>query len=240
MLLLPGVYQVGGPCKSHPFDASAYLLTKGEELFLIDCGTREGFSRIVENIRALGFDPRHIARIYATHGHYDHIGGAGLFRREFGTALYLHPGDREQVETGDSVKTTASLLYGVEAEPIRVDGEIEEKDEIKADAGVLTVLHTPGHSPGSCCFVLRHVSGAVLLIAGDTLHGGCSPQIGSDLEQWRESLKKLTSRHFDYYVFGHHNPQLLCDADERIRSLVQSFANYFNPWFKDFYRRYPY
>ena len=79
-----------------------------------------------------------------------------------------------------------------------------------------------------------------LLIAGDTLHGGASPRIGSDLNIWPESLKKLTSRHFDYFTFGHCNPQLLCDADRRIQCLAQSFANYLNPWFKDFYRSYPY
>ena len=240
MLLLPGVYQVAGPCKSHHYDASAYLFPQGEDLILIDCGTREGFETIVDNIRSLGFDPSKVSRIYATHGHYDHIGGASCFRALNGTKLFIHPMDRIPVETGDSVKTTASLLYGVEAEPIRVDGEINEGDRILCDAGEITVLHTPGHSPGSCCFVLRHICGSILLISGDTLHGGYSPLISSDISQWKESLARLTAMHFDYYVFGHHNPQLLCDADERIRSLTQSFANYFSPWFKDFYRNYTY
>ncbi len=240
MMLLPGVYQVAGPSKTHPYDATAYLLPCGEELILIDCGTREGHEALIRNIRALGFDPSHITRIYGTHGHYDHIGGAKRFRDAFGTRLYLHEEDRSQVEAGDSVRTTASLLYGVDAEPIPVDGTIADGDALRVDAGDVTILHTPGHSPGSCCFILTQPCGATLLIAGDTLHGGCSPLIGSDIERWRESLKKLTDRHFDYFTFGHCNPQLLCDADARIRSLVQSFANYFNPWFKDFYRPYPY
>ena len=240
MLLLPGVYQVAGPGVSHCYDASAYLLPQGESLLLIDCGAREGFGQIVDNIRSLGFDPGRISAIYATHGHYDHMGGAALFRSLSGAKLYIHPLDREAAEAGDSVKTTARLLYGVEAEPLAVDGEICEGRSLLCDAGEITPLHTPGHSPGSCCFVLRHKSGASLLIAGDTLHGGFSPLAGSDLEAWKKSLDKLMALHFDYYVFGHHNPQLLCDADARIRSLAQSFANYFNPWFKDFYRTYPY
>lgn len=33
---------------------------------------------------------------------------------------------------------------------------------------------------------------------------------------------------------------LMCDANRRIQSLRQSFANYYTPWFKDFYRDYPY
>lgn len=240
MMLLPGVYQVAGPSVSHFFDATAYLFPCDGELMLVDCATREGHEQMLANIRHLGFDPARLTRVLGTHGHYDHIGGAKLLRESFGTRLYLHSLDREQVETGDSVRTTASLLYGVEAEPIPVDGCLEEGDSFQVDAGVLHVLHTPGHSPGSCCFVLEHTSGLSMLFAGDTLHGGYHPLIGANLDIWPESLKKLTSRHFDYFTFGHCNPQLLCDADERIRCLVQSFGNYLNPWFKDFYRSYPY
>lgn len=240
MKLMSGVYQVAGPSLSHGFDAAAYLLPCGEELYLIDCGTPMGFTQVVDNIRALGFDPARVTRIYATHGHYDHVGAAGLFREQFGTALYVHPLDRTQVEEGDSVRTTAALLYGQEAPCIPVQGTIEEGDTFETDAGTWSVLHTPGHSMGSCCFVLTHRCGERLLIAGDTLHGGYSNKIGSDETVWRKSLEKLTSRHFDYYTFGHIGPQLLCDADRRIASLVQSFANYYTPWFKDFARKYPY
>ena len=79
-----------------------------------------------------------------------------------------------------------------------------------------------------------------LLIAGDTLHGGFNTEIGSDEQAWRTSLARLTARHFDWFTFGHCPPSLLADADERIRSISQSFANYYTPWFKDFYRSYPY
>lgn len=241
MKLLPGVYQVGGPSRSHFFDATAYLLPAGEALYLIDCGTREGFEAIVQNIRSLGFDPARITRIYATHGHYDHVGAANLFRAQSGAKLFVHEDDREQVEAGDGVRTTAALLYGVAAEPIAVDGTLEEGGGFTCDAGVVTILHTPGHSPGSCCFILDHKeTGMTMLFAGDTLHGGFSEKIGSSEDAWRKSLKKLTDRHFDCLTFGHCPPSLLCDADARIRSLAQSFANYYMPWFKDFYRKYPY
>ncbi len=240
MMLLPDVYQVGGPSKSHFFDATVYLLPCGEELTLIDCGTREGFQQVTENIRALGFDPKKITRIYGTHGHYDHVGAAKLYRELSGAKLYLHGKDRQQVEAGDGVRTTAELLYGVQAEPITVAGVFEENDTFCTDAGRFTILHTPGHTQGSCCRVLEHRQGLTLHYAGAALHGGFSDRIGSDEAAWKQSLQKLTSRHFDYFTFGHMNPQLACDADARIRSLAQSFANYYTPWFKDFYRSYPY
>lgn len=240
MKLLPNVYQVAGPGRSHSFDATAYLLPAGGELYLIDCGTPEGYEEIAANIRALHFDPKNITRIYGTHGHYDHVGGAGLFQRNFGSRLYLHPKDAAQVEAGDSVRTTAALLYGREAAPTPVNALYEDGDAFQTDAGKIVILHTPGHSLGSCCFALEHRSGDRLLIAGDTLHGGFSFKIGSDEDLWRESLARLTALHFDYLTFGHCNPVLFGDADERIASLAQSFANYYSPWFKDFYRSYRY
>lgn len=240
MMLLPHVYQVGGPCKTHHYDATSYLLPAGDELVLIDCGCREGFEQLLGNIRALGFDPAKITRIYGTHGHYDHIGAAKLFNERFGTRLLLHEMDREQVEAGDSVRTTASLLYGVEAEPITVHETYADGDVFRTDAGEVTILHTPGHSMGSCCMVLEHQMGMRFLFAGDTLHGGYSPLIGSDEAVWRKSLARLGAMHFDAFTFGHCNPQVICDADERIRCLIRSFANYYSPWFKDFFNDYRY
>ncbi len=240
MKLLPGVFQVGGPGRSHFFDAAAYLLPAGEDLYLIDCGTPEGFGQVLENIRSLGLDPARIRAVLATHGHYDHCGAALNYRRRFGTRLYLHALDRAQVENGDAVLTSASLLYGTRPEPTPVDGDLDETFSLDTDAGRLTLLHTPGHTRGSCCFVLEHRIGMRLLIAGDTLHGGSSPQIGSDGEAWQRSLDRLCAMHFDWFTFGHCPPSLLADADERIRSLRQAFGNYTTPWFKDFYRKYAY
>ena len=85
MKLLPGIYQVGGPARSHSYDATAYLLTAGDDLYMIDCGKPEGFPLIIGNIRSLGFDPSRIRAVFATHGHYDHCGAARLFREQFGT-----------------------------------------------------------------------------------------------------------------------------------------------------------
>lgn len=237
MKLLPDVYQVAGPCLSHPFDGTAYLLPCDDgTLLMIDCGTQPGVEKIKGNIRALGFDPDKVVRIFATHGHYDHLSGAASFSAQ----LYIHKLDAEQVIQGDDVRTAASLLYGEKMPSLAVAGCLDDGDSFPVKAGQLRILHTPGHSPGSCCFVLEHKGGLKLLITGDTLHGGFSPLIGSDENAWRVSLKRLQDEKPDCYTFGHCPPTLLFDAQERIRSLAQSFANYYNPWFKDFYREYKY
>lgn len=240
MKLLPDFYHIGGAPLTDANDATSYLLPCGDALYLIDCGTPEGYESLLSRIRSLGYDPARIARIYGTHGHYDHIGAAALFARDFGTRLCLHAQDREQVETGDDIKTTASLLYGKSFPKAKVSHTFSDGDTFKTDAGTVEILHTPGHSMGSCCFVLRHVSGLAILIASDTLHGGFSDKIGSDEAIWRQSLDRLCALHFDAYTMGHSSPVLLHDADTRLDCLRRSFANYYNPWFKNFYETYSY
>lgn len=240
MKLLPDFYQTSGGPLTDCNDATSYLLPAGEALYLIDCGTPEGYEALLANIRSLGHDPARITRIYGTHGHYDHVGAASLFARDFGTKLYLHEDDREQVETGDPIFTTAGLLYGKQFPPAKVDVLIREGDTFETDAGSIEILHTPGHSLGCCCFVLNHRAGMVVLIAGDTLHGGFSDRIGSSEALWRKSLDKLCARSYDCYTMGHSNPVLLSDADSRLDCLRRSFANYYNPWFKTFCDTYRY
>lgn len=232
MKLMNHVYQIGGISLSHFFDASAYLLEGDNGLYLIDCGTPEGFDAICRNIKASGFSPDQIKAIYATHGHYDHIGAAALFQERFGCRLYLHKEDQKQVEKGDGVRTTAQLLYGKDFPVCRVDGTVGDADILEF-GGKFTarVLHTPGHTPGSVCYALD-IDGFSFLIAGDTLHGGFSEKIGSDEMRWKESLEKLSAEHFDAFTFGHVGANVICDADARIAEMKRQFGIYYNPWFK--------
>ena len=109
----------------------AFMMKGKEGWFLIDCGTPEGYEQIKENVKKTGVDPAEIRFILGTHGHYDHVGAAHLWKQEFGCLLYLHELDREQVEAGDSVKTSAALLYGTKSEPCKVDGTIAEAMPLK-------------------------------------------------------------------------------------------------------------
>lgn len=239
MKMLNNFYQVAGTSLSHSFDATAYLVKDEKGYYLIDCGTPEGYAQIVENIRSLSIDPAEIHTILATHGHYDHVGAANLWRRDFGCRLLIHQMDRQQVEQGDSELTSASLLYGVEAAPTCVDGVLRDGAVFCVEDGTLEVMHTPGHTMGSVVFILTRGDESVL-IAGDTIWGGFSAKIGSNEQLWRQSLERITARHYDYYTFGHIGPQLLADADRRLLDAKKQFANYYNPWFRRFDERYRY
>ena len=223
MKLLHNIYQVGGPGLTHFFDATVYLLKGTQGWFLIDCGTPEGYGQIKANIRKAGADPADIRWILGTHGHYDHVGAAHLWKEEFGCRLFLHEKDVGQVETGDSVKTSAAILYGTESTPCKV----------------VEAIYTPRHTMGSVSFDVM-TGGYHLLVAGDAVWGGFSEKIGSDEAAWIDTLDKITARHFDFYTFGHVNAQLIADADQQLKEAKMAFANYYNPWFKTFYEEYHY
>jgi len=239
MKLLNRFYQISAPSLTHSYDASAYLLDTDSGLYLIDCGTPQGYKRCLENIRSLGYEPRDIKAIIGTHGHFDHIGAAKLFYDEFGIPLYLHHDDREQVESADPIKTTASLLYGSTFPACRVTEELHDQQRFDFGSHVLEILHTPGHTPGSVCIVL-YTDLLVVLIAADTLYGGFIHALGSDDDAWRRSLDILSSRSFDVMSFGHCSPGLLSDVNSRIDCAKRSFAKYYVPWFKDFTQQYAY
>lgn len=235
--LIDGLWLVSGEKQTHPWDASAYLIP-GPEPTLIDCGSNLGFPALTAQLAEHGYQPRDVRRILATHGHWDHVAAAAAIQAEGGAELLIHAADREGVETGDEDRT-ASFLYDKPFPPAQVTGELHDGDAIDANGIRLQVIHTPGHSPGSVCF-LADLPGLKLLIAADTLYGGFHPRIGSDIDAWRCSLDRLLGCEFDAITAGHMPPVLLFDARARVLEARQQLGAYFNPWFKPFHTEFRY
>jgi hydroxyacylglutathione hydrolase len=213
------LYQVAGGDMTHPYDAGAYMLL-GPRPVLFDCGSVEGHRALVANLRRLGVAPGDIAAVYATHGHYDHVSGLAPLRELAPIPLHLHPAEHEAVRSGDDVMTTARPLYDREFPPL----EAEDFD------GGVRVIHTPGHSPGSVCFLLE-TGGRRVLLAGDTLWGGFHPAFGSDIDAWRRSLDRLLLEDFDVMSFGHVVSHLVLDAHAKVADARERLGVLFDPWF---------
>lgn len=223
---------VSGGEISHPWDANAYLMT-GDEPVLIDCGGSEGYPTLKKNLQQLGYDPKDVKKVLATHGHWDHLSAMALMREESEALLFINAADREQVETGDP-DLTASFLYNRPFPPAEVNGLLEDGDVFSAGGCRFHVIHTPGHSPGSVSFWVE-IEGAKILIAGDALWGGFHPRIRSDLDDWTTSLDRLLAMDFDFMTFGHGPPTLIPDANARLKDARRQLGVYFDPWFEPFY-----
>ncbi|MFV2072093.1 MAG: MBL fold metallo-hydrolase [Thermoanaerobaculales bacterium] len=150
-----------------PIQANCILLGDADagELVVIDPGA-EG-ARIAERVRASGLNP---TMILHTHGHLDHAGGTTELVRELppGLPVGLHP---DELQLYDNLATQAQM-FGLEVEAApEPDLWLEHGQELAVGGLRLEIRHTPGHSPGSVCFV---VSGGKppLVIVGDVLFAG--------------------------------------------------------------------
>jgi glyoxylase-like metal-dependent hydrolase (beta-lactamase superfamily II) len=109
-------------------------------------------------------------------------------------------------------------MYGVDYRPVKVDDLLHSEQE-KRSLGDLefNFLHTPGHTPGSICVYIDTKDGRVLF--GQDIHGPFAPAWGSDLSQWRISMKKLLALHADVLCEGHSGVY----RGEKINNYIESY-----------------
>jgi glyoxylase-like metal-dependent hydrolase (beta-lactamase superfamily II) len=138
--------------------------------------------------------------ILNTHGHQDHISGNAIFQEKYNVPIYIHKYDAPSIEALETTKFPASILLD--------DGSL-----IRFGDESLTVMLTPGHTPGSICLV-----GEKLVFTGDTLFNegiGRTDFPGGSMRDMRSSLQKLVRLPDYFLIYPGHGPTSIIGEEKR-------------------------
>ena len=196
------------------FTANCYALTVGDEIALIDVGTAT--NEIIDFVKS---NSEKIKYILLTHDHFDHIGGVETVLKYCNAKVCIH-----KMDTSGLVDSSFSLcgMVGLSQPTISPDISLDNGDELPLGDTKIKVIHTPGHTDGSVCYLIDDV-----LFSGDTLFFesvGRTDFVTGDSAQLMASLKKIVALSGVSKVYtGHGEPTTL--EHERKHNFFINYEN---------------
>ena len=180
-------------------ETGTYVVINGERAFVVDPGADA--ERIIAAAEAEGAK---IEWVLLTHAHFDHIGAAAALQRE-GAQIVLHRDDVKLIKSFQNL----SVLAGVKVEHFTPDVTVAGGETLDVAGVSVKVIHTPGHTAGSVCYVAGDV-----IFSGDTLfalsYGRTDFPTGSFAQLKNSIVNKLFALEGDYKVLpGHEGPTTL-------------------------------
>ena len=224
--LATGVWRI----PTTPYDlVNSFLFQDADgSLTLVDAGLRTAPKRLLAALQGLGKKPGDVTRILLTHAHLDHAGGLNGVQQATGARILSHDRDASYLREGRPPIPDPSTLGGrlFRRLPGRGFRKVEV-DETFADGAVLpvggglTVVHTPGHSPGHCSFL--H-AGSGVLITGDAVFNvrglrHAPSAFCTDVRQSRESAARLGELDYSVAAFT-HGRHVSTGAREAVRAFL--------------------
>ena len=143
---------------------------------------------ILDKLDALGLN---LEAVLLTHGHFDHVGAVKELAAETRCDVYLHP-----EELSMPPMMTAGPLYYTKT--------YAEGSQLQLAGLDISVLHTPGHTPGSVCLLT-----GTAIFSGDTLFQGSCGRTdlpGGDWATIGKSLARLAALEGNFWVYPGHGP----------------------------------
>lgn len=222
MQIMRDIYQVDG------VNANVFLVADGKELTVIDTGMPRNASKILDYVREIGHQPSDISRILLTHCHMDHVGSAYDLKKLTNAKVAIHEEDAEYVAGTKSYlgpKGVIGILFKAASpffkfKSVQPDIMLKENDKV----GELTVIHTPGHTPGS---ISLYDSEREVLFVGDAVRFtdgrivGPPKRFTPDMKKAVHSIGKISQLEFDVMLSGHGEP-LKPNASDRIKEFYAS------------------
>lgn len=156
-----------------------------------------------------------LVAIILTHGHYDHILGVSELKFKTNAPIYAHSGDAAML-ANPMLNLSQHFTEEISLKPDRL---LAEGDPINAGSYMLTIRHTPGHTPGGICLY-----GEELLFSGDTLFAGSIGRTdlpGGDQKTLLQSVRSLLSLSDQTRVFPGHGPETNIGIERAVNPFLQ-------------------
>lgn len=154
------------------FDVENNIWLVGDDTEVIVVDAAHDHQPIVDAIGG-----RRVVAVVCTHGHNDHINAAAALADATGAPVWLHPDD--------------AMLWDVVNPDRPVDATLADGQMIEVGGVTLTVLHTPGHSPGGCCLYAPDLG---VLFSGDTLFNGGPGATGRSFSDHPTIVRSIADR----------------------------------------------
>lgn len=181
-------------CPLGMVQANCYILVKDHACLVIDPGAKFDLDSFLRQ-RDL-----HLEGILLTHAHFDHIQGVDALVSAYQVGVYVHESETAFLRS-PALNASQSFYETVisQSNPIGF-----QEGNLQIGSFAIQVLHTPGHSCGSCCFLIEGQ-----LFSGDTLFQGSIGRMDlptGSIVQMKESLQRLCQLPDDLVVYPGHGP----------------------------------
>lgn len=196
--------------------AQAYLIENDHGLYLVDTGEPGAGHRIVETIQRLGC--KDLRLIFLTHAHFDHAGSAAELKIKTGAPIAIHRADAVDLATARTTLGTshgrgrlASPFVGLvnrffRPHPVLADLLLEDGASLEAYGLAAFVLHTPGHTKGSCSLIVENHLAFVGDLLSTTGRPRLQPYYAQDWSMLPDSLERLLAYQPAWVYTGHGRP----------------------------------
>lgn len=185
--------------------SNCYLLTVGKAAAVVDPS-----APVADILSALGETNAKLSVILLTHGHFDHLFSLAELRKATGAPVLIHEKDAELPD--DPEKNMFQRLFGMPRKFGAPDRSLQSGEEITLGGELIRVIHTPGHTAGSVCYLCNDE----FLLTGDTLFAdsyGRTDLYSGDEEALFDSLHRLRALPQNLRIYpGHGESALLGQA----------------------------
>lgn len=213
--------------------SNVFLLTNGLTNILVD--TSAGFMWEILQKKLNIFGVKEISLLFLTHSHFDHAANAARIKEKYKVKVIIHQSEIKYLNMGDNILPTGTNPFSrflvrsiaerfrsvAKYQPCDHDVTIDETYDLTNVGFNAFIIHTPGHTEGSCSMIIDDE----VALVGDTMFGifpgSIFPPFASDQSQLIKSWEKLLETRCKLFIPSH--------GSANKRSLVE----------KDFIKRKP-